>query len=75
MKLDDMEIHETKKGTIFAIRNLNQFVEKKDGEDIITFKADIAGDIEAGKKYLEQLTFSLLKGFETFGTRVRVDSK
>jgi len=68
----NVEIHETKNGTIFAIRNIRQSVKRKGKEDIITFKADIAGDLEAGKKYLETLTFSLLKGFETFGTKVSV---
>jgi len=46
----DIEIHETPNGTIFAIRNIRQEIEG----DIVTFKADIAGDIYHGQIYLNE---------------------
>ena len=53
----DIEIHETKDGRIFGIKNLRQEFE---GNQMI-FIADLAGDIEAGKEYLEYLGNSLIR--------------
>lgn len=64
MKLDDIEIHETPYG-LFAIKNLRQTSKReKDGTTTISFIADIAGDEELGRKYLELLAFKLYQGFK-----------
>ncbi len=63
MKLDDIEIHETPYG-LFAIRNLRQTSKReKDGTTTISFIAEIAGDEEEGRKYLEHIAFKLRDGF------------
>ncbi len=52
----DIEIHETKNGRIFGIKNLRQKSTKstKDVDNyVVTFIADIAGDMEAGQEYLK----------------------
>ncbi len=64
MKLDDIEIHDTARG-LFAIKNLRQTSKReKDGTTTISFIADIAGDEELGRKYLELLAFKLYQGFK-----------
>ena len=47
----DVTIHHTKDGEIFAIKNIRQEVEG----DTLTFKADISGDEESANKYLKSL--------------------
>jgi hypothetical protein len=46
----DIEIHKTPTGTIFGIRNIRQEIEG----NVVTFKADIAGDTYYGQIYLNE---------------------
>jgi len=46
----DIEIHETPDGTIFGIKNIRQEIEG----NVVTFKADIAGDTYHGQIYLNE---------------------
>ena len=54
---EDFEIRTTKDGRIFGIKNLRQEFE----DNQMIFKADISGDIEAGKQYLEYLGNGLIR--------------
>lgn len=57
---DTIEIRTTKDGKIFGIRKLTSDVK----DNTVTFKAEVAGDIEAGKQYLSvyaKMIMDLLK--------------
>ena len=53
--MEGFEIRYTRNGRIFGIKNLRQEVKRVRDKDIVTFIADIAGDIDAGKQYFEAL--------------------
>jgi len=57
------EIRQTKDGRIFGIKNIRQEVKRIRDEDIVTFIADIAGDMKAGKQYLKDLAKAITKPF------------
>ena len=49
----DIEIHETKDGRIFGIKNIRQEIKRVGDNDVVTFIADMAGDMKAGQEYLK----------------------
>jgi hypothetical protein len=53
----DIEIRKTKDGRMFAIKNIRQEFE----DDTMILKADIAGDLQAGNEYLEDLGKCIIK--------------
>ncbi len=57
----DFEIRTTKDGRVFGMKNLRQEFE----DNVMIFKADISGDIEAGKEYLEYLGNCLVENLTT----------
>lgn len=59
----EYEIRQTRDGRIFGIKNIRQKVKRVRNKDIVTFIADIAGDIEAGKQYLKDLTKAITNPF------------
>ena len=56
----DMEIHETKNGKVFAIKNIRQ--EFKDNQMIL--KADISGDKEAANQYLKAMSEGIINSLK-----------
>ncbi len=56
---EDFEIRKTKDGRIFGIKNIRQEFEG----NTVTYKADIAGDLEAGNEYLKSLAERISKQF------------
>ncbi len=49
------EIITNKEGKVFGITNIKQEIKRIGDEDIITFIANIAGDMKAGKQYLKDM--------------------
>ena len=61
---EDFEIHKTLDGKIFGIKNITHIVRREGDNDVVTFKADISGDIDAGKYYLKVLSNIIISNYK-----------
>ncbi len=54
---EKIEIHKTKDGKIFGIKNIRQEFEG----NVVVYKADISGDLKTGEQYLKSLLSNTVK--------------